>query len=257
MIADMEIVPVRAFSDNYIWLLSQGHYSVVVDPGDAAPVLDRLSQEGLSLSAILITHRHHDHVGGVARLLAEYRVPVYAPRGENLDFPFIAVGEGDRVEIPQLGCGFDVLDVPGHTARHAAYYGGNSLFCGDTLFGCGCGRVFDGSCSALYHSLQKLAALPDATQVYCAHEYTLSNLRFARFLEPENRTLETRESVERAKIERGEPTLPSTIALEKATNPFLRCGDLPLRLAALRSDPAKADSEEAVFCVLRELKNRF
>lgn len=247
----------RAFRDNYIWLLTQGHYSVVVDPGDAAPVLDYLRQQALSLCGILITHHHHDHVGGVETLLANHRVPVYAPQHEDFSFPYQPVGEGDRVDLPELETALQVLDVPGHTARHVAYYGGNSLFCGDTLFGCGCGRIFDGSCRQLYHSLQRLAALPDATEVYCAHEYTLANLRFARMIDPDNAALRARESADSAISARGLPTLPSTLGLEKSTNPFLRCGSAAIRQTASAFNPDAAASEEAIFCAIRELKNRY
>ncbi|HEY3327354.1 MAG TPA: hydroxyacylglutathione hydrolase [Novimethylophilus sp.] len=253
----MKIVPVRAFRDNYIWLLTQGHYSVVVDPGDAAPVLAHLQRHALSLCGILITHHHADHIGGVGMLLANYRVPVYAPHHENFSFPYQAVGEGDIVDLSELETALQVLDVPGHTARHVAYYGGNSLFCGDTLFGCGCGRIFDGSCRQLYRSLQKLATLPDQTGIYCAHEYTLANLRFARMIDPDNAALKARESADSARIAQGLPTLPSTLGLEKSTNPFLRCGSAAIRQAARTFDPNAAGNEEAAFCAIRKLKNSY
>lgn len=257
MIAGMKIVPVRAFRDNYIWLLVQGRHAAVVDPGDAAPVLAHLRQHHLSICGILITHHHSDHIGGVEALLGHQNVPVYAPHNESFSFPHQAVGEGDKILFPELETTLDVLDVPGHTALHVAYYGGNSLFCGDTLFGCGCGRIFDGSCEQLFRSLKRLAALPEKTKIYCAHEYTLANLCFARMIDPENPALMAREHTDSALIAQGLPTLPSTLALEKATNPFLRCNTQAIQRAALQINPHAADSEETTFCAIRELKNRY
>jgi len=253
----MNIVPVRAFRDNYIWLLVHGRYAVVVDPGDAVPVQDYLHQNQLTLLAILITHHHNDHIDGVGELLQMTNVPVYAPRNEFFSFPHQPVREGDRIELAELGTTLQVLDVPGHTARHVAYYGGNCLFCGDTLFGCGCGRLFDGSAGQLHFSLQKLAALPESTSVYPAHEYTLGNIRFARMIDPENPDLIAREQADQSSIAQGRPTLPSTIALEKRTNPFLRCHTAPVRLAARNIDPAAASSDEMTFATIRELKNHY
>jgi hydroxyacylglutathione hydrolase len=257
MIAGMKIVPVRAFQDNYIWLLAHGRHAVVVDPGDAGPVLAHLQQNDLLLCGILVTHHHNDHIGGVATLLKHQNVPVYAPRNDIFSFPYQPVGEGDKVNLPELEIMLEVLDVPGHTAIHASYYGVNSLFCGDTLFGCGCGRIFDGSCRQLYHSLQKLAALPEETRVYCAHEYTLANLRFARMIDPDNSDLVAREHADQALIAQGLPTLPSTLALEKATNPFLRCDNASIQSAARQINPHAAGSAEITFCAIRELKNRY
>jgi hydroxyacylglutathione hydrolase len=256
MIEAMNIVPVPAFSDNYIWLITHGNHAAVVDPGDAAPVLAYLRQHGLMLGAILVTHRHDDHVGGIQELLRQVPVPVYAPCNEDLAFSYQGVGEGDEVNLPDLGVDFTVLDVPGHTSKHVAYYGGNSLFCGDTLFGCGCGRIFDGSPADLYRSLQKLAALPDATQVYCAHEYTLANERFAQMLDPENAAL--LERIRRDQLQRNQhlPTLPSTIALEKATNPFLRCHAPTIRKAASEHG-FETDTETQIFSAIRLMKNNY
>lgn len=253
----MEIFPVQAFRDNYIWLLVHYGYAVAVDPGDAAPVLDYLRQHELTLLAILITHHHNDHVDGVNGLLKVSRVPVYAPRNEFFSFPYQPVGEGDQLEFAELETTLHVLDVPGHTAAHVAYYGGNCLFCGDTLFGCGCGRILGGSASQLYHSLQKLAALPDATRVYPAHEYTLSNIAFARMIDPGNLDLAERERTAEIQKSRQQPTLPSTIALEKCTNPFLRCETAPIQLAVAKTDPAAANSPELTFSALRLLKNHY
>ncbi len=219
------------------------------------PVLAYLQQHGLSLRAILATHHHNDHIGGINVLLQHYSVPVYtpkpAPQNPVFDFAYSAVKDHDEIVLPELETTLRVLDVPGHTAVHVAYYGGNSLFCGDTLFGCGCGRIFDGSCEQLYHSLQKLEQLPDHTLVYCGHEYTLDNIDFALSVDPHNQALLERQKNSRELIAQHLPTLPSTMGLEKATNPFLRC-----HMPALRS-ATHMDRDVAVFCALREMKNHF
>ncbi len=257
IMTDSLIVPVRAFRDNYLWLIIKDQSAAVVDPGDAEPVLAYLRQHGLSLTSMLITHHHHDHIGGVAELLTRYDVPVYSPPGRMLDFPYQPVADGDRIQLAALDLSLTVIGVPGHTANHVAYYGGNSLFCGDTLFGCGCGRVFDGSCEALYASLAKLAQLPDATRVYCAHEYTLDNLRFALSIDPDNAALRARQIADRERIAGGSPTVPSTIALEKATNPFLRCSTASIQAAAKQAFPDLEESETSIFCAIRQLKNSY
>ena len=192
--ASPEVVPVSAFRDNYVWTLRRGKHAAVVDPGEAAPVLDYLARENLSLAAILATHHHADHVGGIAELRQKYEVPVYGPKGEPIATLTHPVSEGDRVSIPELGVSFSVLDIPGHTRAHIAYYGAGALFCGDTLFACGCGRVFEGTAEQMLQSLTKLAALPDETKVYCGHEYTLANIRFARAVDPDNAMLAAREA---------------------------------------------------------------
>jgi len=220
-------------------------------------VLDYLHRHKLTLLAILITHHHNDHIDGVAKLLQIANVPVYTPRNELFSFPNRPVGEGDQLEFAELETTLHVLDVPGHTAAHVAYYGGNCLFCGDTLFGCGCGRILGGSVGQLYHSLQKLAALPDATRVYPAHEYTLSNIAFARMVDPENNDLVEREKAAEFQKSRQQPTLPSTISLEKRTNPFLRCDTASIQLAVAKNDPTATNSPESIFTALREIKNHY
>lgn len=217
-----EIVPIPAFEDNYIWLIRNDMASAVVDPGEAEPVVDYLNRHGLNLYAILITHHHGDHTGGAAALRRRFNCPVYGPRREAIASITNPVGEGDTIMLPALGAAFRVFDVPGHTAGHVAYYGINSLFCGDALFTCGCGRLFEGTPEQMQASLAKLVALPDDTKVYCAHEYTLENIRFSRKVEPGNIALQEREQRERQTRAQNRPTLPSTIALEKQTNPFLR-----------------------------------
>lgn len=253
----LDILPIRAFKDNYIWLLRRGAHAVVVDPGDAEPVKDYLARNSVTLVAILATHHHPDHVGGVADLLAERTVPVYGPRGEAIRTVTHQLGEGDQIGIAELGVTFSVLDVPGHTRGHIAYYGAESLFCGDTLFACGCGRLFEGTPEQMYASLQKIAALPADTRVYCAHEYTLDNIRFARAVEPGNAELLEREGRERARREAGLPTLPSTLGMELATNPFLRCGQHPVVESASRESKTRLSDPVAVFAAIRAWKNHF
>jgi hydroxyacylglutathione hydrolase len=252
----IEVAPVRAFKDNYIWTLRDARSAAVVDPGDAQPVLDYLARERLELVAILATHHHADHVGGVAALLARHPVPVYGPRGEPIATLTQAVGGGDHVAIPQLGLAFDVLDIPGHTRAHIAYYGANMLFCGDTLFACGCGRVFEGTPEQMYASLAKLAALPDETLVYCGHEYTLANIGFAKAVDPENGALLDRERADARLRDAGRPTLPTTIGREKATNPFLRCLQPAVVESANKYLGARASGPVQVFAAIREWKNR-
>ncbi len=253
----LKVLTVPAFQDNYLWLIHDGEHAAVVDPGDAAPVVAALERNGLSLVAILLTHHHADHVGGVPALLERFRVPVYGPRGESIPQVTQALSEGDTVKLPQLGLALAVLDVPGHTRGPIAYFSSEQqwLFCGDTLFAGGCGRLFEGTPAQMAASLDKLGALPDVTRVYCAHEYTLSNLRFAREAEPFNAALDERIQAEQAKRERGEPTVPSTIGLEKATNPFLRVRE-PGILATLAQKRGLADGGAvATFAALREWKD--
>ena len=252
----LEIVPVKAFKDNYIWTLRNGKRAVVVDPGDARPVIDYLAREELELVAILATHHHADHVGGIAALLERSRVPVYGPRGEPIETLTRAVGEGDTVTIPELDVSFAVLDIPGHTRAHIAYYGADCLFCGDTLFACGCGRVFEGTPEQMYASLEKLRALPDSTRVYCGHEYTLANIGFARSVEPGNAALGAREARDRKLRDAGKPTLPTTLGEEKATNPFLRCLEPAVVESANNYLGARAADPVRVFAAIRDWKNR-
>jgi hydroxyacylglutathione hydrolase len=256
-IDEFEVVPLRAFKDNYIWTLRNRRYAAAVDPGDAQPVLDYLQRERLELCAILATHHHPDHVGGVADLLAHRAVPVYGPRGEPIPTLTQPVAEGDTVEIPQLGLRFSVLDIPGHTRAHIAYYGANSLFCGDTLFACGCGRLFEGTAQQMFGSLGKLAALPDETLVYCGHEYTLANIAFAKAVEPDNQELLARAASDAKKRKSEQPTLPSTIGREKKTNPFLRCGQAAVIASANKYLGARASDPAQVFAAIRQWKNQF
>jgi hydroxyacylglutathione hydrolase len=256
------IIPISAFKDNYIWTLHNRQYAVVVDPGDAAPVLDWLYTHQIKLVAILCTHHHHDHVGGICKLVEVYNVPVYGPQQEEIPCITNPVGKSDSIKIVELGIQFEVMEIPGHTRGHIAFFINNdgenpgTLFCGDTLFGCGCGRLFEGTASQLLHSLKYLAQLPGRTRVYCAHEYTEANILFALACEPGNPQLEQRREKVRALRLAGLPTLPSTIALELTTNPFLRCAE-PEIIHTLSQRCLNCDSELDVFTALREWKNHF
>ena len=256
----LDVVPVKAFKDNYVWTLRNKTHAAVVDPGEAQPVLDYLAAEKLELAAILATHHHADHVGGIAELLQRQRVPggipVYGPRGEPIATLTQPVSGGDTVRVPELGVEFSVLDIPGHTRAHIAYYGAGSLFCGDTLFACGCGRLFEGTADQMYASLQKLARLPDDTKVYCGHEYTLANIGFAKGVEPQNAALAAREARDRRLQEAGKPTLPSTMREEKATNPFLRCSEPAVVESVNKYLGARVSDPVRVFAAIREWKNR-
>lgn len=250
----LEIIPIPAFQDNYIWLLKRGAHAAVVDPGDAAPVIATLKDLSLTLDAILITHHHSDHIGGVAELLKHWpKTNVYAPKREQYNFPHQAVGENDVVQLKTLNLDLTVMETPGHTLGHVVYYGANMLFCGDTLFGAGCGRLFEGTPEQMYHSLQRLAKLPKNTAVYCTHEYTEHNLRFARSLDLGNAALAMRQVDAAALRLAGKPTLPSNIGLELETNPFLRCHTAAIQLAS----SANNTNSLAVFAAIREMRNHY
>jgi hydroxyacylglutathione hydrolase len=257
----LSIIPIPAFRDNYIWLIRRGTRAAVVDPGDAAPVIAYLEREGLQLSAIIATHHHNDHVGGNLGLIARWPVPVFGPARETIPGRTNALGEGDCVLVPGIDVTFDVLDIPGHTAGHIAFVGSlgsvPAVFCGDTLFAVGCGRLFEGTPTEMWSSLSKLAALPSETRVFCGHEYTLANIRFALAVEPDNRTLIARQSLEEQRRARGEPTLPSTIGDERATNPFLRAEQPAVKMAAEAHDGHSFDNPVATFAALRAWKNAF
>lgn len=255
-----DITAIPALRDNYIWAIHDGRHAAVVDPGEAAPVLAFLEARGLQLNAILCTHRHADHIGGIARLREVYNVPVYGRRHPGNPFVSHDLREGDRLQLDAFNIGaaiaFDILETPGHLDDHLAYLAPGILFCGDVLFGAGCGRNFEGTPAQLFHSLQRLAALPDDTRVYCAHEYTEANLRFALACEPHNPDVQRRIAEAEWLRTANLPTVPSSIALEKATNPFLRCTQ-PELIRTLQRRGLTDTTELGVFTALREWRNHF
>ncbi|WP_208941363.1 hydroxyacylglutathione hydrolase [Paracidovorax avenae] len=257
----MNLLPLPAFTDNYIWMLHDGHSAAVVDPGEAGPVLQALQHHGLALQAILVTHHHGDHVGGVAALREATGAPVCGPARESIPQPAQPLADGDTLQV--LGLQFSVIDVPGHTAGHIAYYaadaaGGPLLFCGDTLFSGGCGRLFEGTPAQMQHSLDRLGALPPETRVCCAHEYTLSNLAFARAVEPGNTALLQYSHDCEALRAAGQPTLPSRLGTEHAVNPFLRTREPGVARAAQAFAPGTDTADPAsVLAALRQWKNEF
>jgi hydroxyacylglutathione hydrolase len=255
----LSVLGVPAFNDNYLWLIHDGVHAAVVDPGDASAILAELDSHNLSLVAILLTHHHADHVGGVPGLLQQYPVPVFGPRNEPIEGLSQGLSEGDTAIIPELALELSVLDVPGHTSGHIAYVARSQgwLFCGDTLFAGGCGRLFEGTAEQMVSSLAKLTALPDAALVYCAHEYTLANLRFAQEAEPQNQELAERVVIEKARRAAGQPTVPSTIGLEKMTNPFLRYREAGIVEHLKSTGRLVGNDPIATFAALRNWKNDY
>jgi hydroxyacylglutathione hydrolase len=254
----MLIEPIPAFEDNYIWAL-RGNGPVgrvaVIDPGEAAPVLQFLERTRDRLCAILVTHRHGDHTGGIAELLAHHPVPVYGPALEAAEVVTHPLRDGERLTLQALGIDFEVLHLPGHTLGHIGYYRPGMLFCGDVLFGAGCGRVFEGTLEEMHASLARIAALPPATRIYCAHEYTQSCLRFAHMVEPDNHAIATRiGDVDRLRAA-NEPSVPLKLAEELVTNPFLRWdapGVVTAATARLGHPPASAAETFAAIRLWRD-----
>ncbi len=256
----MNLTPLPAFQDNYLWLLDDGNRALVVDPGDARPVQAALQSAGLQLEAILVTHHHPDHIGGVDALRDATGAKVWGPARETIPEPVTRLAEGERIEV--LGLPFTVIDVPGHTSGHIAYYcelfdARPLLFCGDTLFSGGCGRLFEGTPAQMLASLDKLAALPADTRVVCTHEYTLSNLKFALAVEPHNAELISYTERCTELRAQGRPTLPSSIGQELRINPFLRTREAGIRQAAQAFNGADPADDVAVFAAVREWKNTF
>lgn len=252
----MLISAIPALKDNYIWMVKGAKNQVmVVDPGEALPVLEVLEKNALILSAILITHHHWDHCNGVEKLLENFDIPVYSPSKESVAGTTNPVSEASLVNLPQLNLQLQVLEIPGHTLGHVAYFSPGILFCGDTLFTAGCGKVFEGTPAQMYQSLMRLKALPETTQVYCGHEYTAENLKFAQKVEPQNEAIRKRIGEVIQRRAGNLPTVPAPLALEHLTNPFLRC-HVPTVIAAADHYRGKQHRNEVeVFTTLREWKN--
>lgn len=261
----IHISGISAFQDNYIWLLANNKQAVVVDPGQAEPVVRVLAERELELSAILITHHHYDHTGGVKDLLKQWpNAKIYAPSAEPLPAAgAMGVTDGDTVLVPELGLEFAVLSVPGHTLGHIAFYEPTGiasqplLFCGDTLFSGGCGRLFEGTPEQMHQSLTRLTALPDATLVYCTHEYTQSNLAFGHSVEPNNAELKKHLQKIAKLRQQGVPSLPSSIGLEKAINVFLRPHVAGVKARLQAHTGLELDEDIKVFAALRRWKDDF
>ncbi len=256
----IRVRPVRAFADNYIWLIESPRAPqqvLVVDPGDAAPVLAELKSGGQTLAGILLTHHHPDHIGGVDSLLAAGTAPVYGPDDARIGRLTRRLAGGERIDFPELGLMFETSHIPGHTLSHIAFVGHGALFCGDTLFSAGCGRMFEGTPEQMHASLCQLASLPPDTRVYCGHEYTAANLKFARNVEPGNDALCRYEQAVTALRAAGDPSLPSTIELENRVNPFLRCAAPGVREAAERHAGRPLAGSAQIFAVLRAWKDGF
>jgi hydroxyacylglutathione hydrolase len=255
----IKVIAVPAFSDNYIWLIYNPHSSsvVIVDPGDATPVISHLENLGLRPEAILITHHHDDHIGGINQLTAKYDISVYGPKAERIAGITIPLNDGDKIKLDGLKAKFKILSVPGHTLGHIAYYGHNMLFIGDTLFMSGCGRLFEGTPKQMYHSLKKISNLPDHTEIYCAHEYTLANLRFARAVEPDNIMITNRLELCTQLRKKNLPTVPGTVGEEKNTNPFLRVHIPEIITAAEKFAGHDLHGDVEVFANIRSWKDNF
>ena len=253
----LNVSAIPAFSDNYIWLIrTAGTKCAVVDPGDARPVQETLSQSGLDLRYILLTHHHPDHVGGMSELRRQTGATVFGPDDRRIRDVDRIVREGEVAHLPELGLDFEVLEVPGHTASHIVFFGHGSLFCGDTLFSVGCGRLFEGTPEQMQSSLDKLAALPSDTQVYCGHEYTLANCQFALEVEPDNERLKMKAEAVEALRAQGQITLPGRLGEELEVNPFLRSRAESVVRAAQKRDPGAAPGAPTL-AVIRQWKDRW
>ncbi|MCP1727075.1 hydroxyacylglutathione hydrolase [Natronospira proteinivora] len=254
-----KVTPVSALSDNYVWLIHGEDPSrvAIVDPGEAAPVQAKLCEHGLTPEAILITHRHWDHVNGIEDLLAVYDIPVYGPAEEPVPCRSQGLRDGDTVSLDHLGLTFRVLGIPGHTLGHIAYHGHGLLLSGDTLFAGGCGRMFEGEAAQMLASLDKLAGLPDKTYLYCGHEYTLKNLAFCEAVEPDNPWLHKLRQRAEQRLAANQPTLPTMLGEEKQYNVFLRCREAAIQASASRKAGQELHRPDGVFATLRQWKDQF
>jgi hydroxyacylglutathione hydrolase len=256
--SSVNVVPLKAFNDNYIWCAVNGASCMVVDTGDAEPVLKYCKLKGLTLSDILITHHHWDHTNGLSDLLKAFpEVNIYGPKNHKIPLITVPLAEGDEIELAEFGTSFRVMEVPGHTLDHIAYYGEIGLFCGDTLFSAGCGRLFEGTPRQMHQSLKILSALPEQTPVYCTHEYTLANIKFAEQVEPNNQDLINYKGWAQSQRVDLKPTLPSTIGQQLAVNPFLRGHSAEVKSSAQQYSGRSLGTEEAIFAVLRGWKDNF
>lgn len=254
----LSVFPIPAFTDNYIWVFTEGGLAFVVDPGESAPVMRYLRDNQLTLGGILVTHHHADHIGGIDDLLASYKVPVYGPHSPLIPQISHPLSDGEPLTIGSLL--FKVMEVPGHTLDHIAYFYDAAdplVFCGDTLFAGGCGRIFEGTPEQMHASLTALAELPSDTRICCTHEYTLSNLKFAHAVEPNNAALAVRISHDTSLRNANQPTLPSTLQLELATNPFLRASEISVQKAAAIQRGSPCENPTEVFAAIRGWKDHF
>ncbi len=252
------VTPIKAFNDNYIWCIRANNNCVVVDPGDPDVVLEYCKTHQLTLTAILVTHHHWDHTNGLEKLNQHYpHIPIYGPKNDSIEYLTSQVGNHDTIELNDINLSLKIMTVPGHTLDHIAYVGDIGLFCGDTLFSAGCGRLFEGTAKQMYQSLMTLAELPAETLVYCTHEYTLANLQFASEVEPNNDKLKQYTRWAREQRELGKPTLPTTIGQQKQINPFIRtANEMVLSKAEMRAG-SKLNQPEDVFAALRSWKDQF
>jgi hydroxyacylglutathione hydrolase len=253
----LKITPIAAFQDNYIWVIHNDEHAVVVDPGTAAPVNDFLAAEQLNLSQILITHHHWDHVNGLEALQAEWKCPVYAPLDSRIPGDLTIVQEQQLVKLPELGLTFHVIETPGHTLSHICYFNQDWLFCGDTLFSVGCGRMFEGTAEQYVKSLNKIKALPPETAVYCTHEYTLSNLEFALSIEPNNQELKAKKQHVQLLRQQHLPSLPVKLSQEMSMNPFLKANQLEMQTLTQQRFSCEINDEVTCFAMLRKGKDKF